>query len=260
MRPQSLVVISFCLLVSLKVSGQKKLENNIANSNFAWVIDSLSDHVILFYEKNSYAEIHRAVLRERIQYHLVSTLSFIGMNAMEEPIHYFVLEDRAKMKLLVGYETNGNANPENNFITGIFSSGIKSVYSNHELFHLIAMKLWGYPEIWINEGMAVYSDNRWSGYDLHELSKYLLDTGKLIPLNNLTKNIRKYDAAVAYPLLGSFMKFLDETYGRDAVRMIWEKGRKQMKKYTGKELEELETEWLQMLQSVGSKELNYLVE
>jgi hypothetical protein len=102
-------------------------------------------------------------LKKRVQQHLTNTLNFIGVDTYDKPIHYFLLEDRERMKLLVGYETNGNANPKNNFVTAIFSENIKSVYSKHELFHLIAMNLWGYPETWINEGMAVYSDNAWNG-------------------------------------------------------------------------------------------------
>jgi hypothetical protein len=161
------------------------------------------------------------------------------------------------MKLLVGYETNGNANPKNNFITAIFSEKIKSVYSNHELFHLIAMNIWGYPEIWINEGMAVYSDGIWQGHNLHELSKYLIDNDKYISLKNLTTKFREYDDLISYPLIGSFTKFIDENYGRETTKQIWEKGKKRMKKQVGKSLEELEQEWLEMLKSITYKDIEY---
>jgi len=245
------------LLLNLNAFGQKRLDNLRSNSNFEWVVDSLEMNLTLYYEKNSYAEKSIDVLKKRVKQHLTKTLNFIGVDTYDKPVHYFLLEDRERMKLLVGYETNGNANPKYNFVTAIFSETIKSVYSNHELFHLIAMNLWGYPETWINEGMAVYSDNTWNGHNLHELSKYLIDNGEFISLDRMVRRFRKYDSMITYPLLGSFAKFIDETYGRETIKIIWSSGRK-TKKRLGKSLDDLENEWLEMLETVKYEKIKYL--
>ena len=215
-------------------------------------------NLTIYYEKDSYAEKNIDILKIRVKQHLTNTLNFIGVDTYDKPIHYFLLEDRDRMKLLVSYETNGNANPKNNFLTAIFSENIKSFYSNHEIFHLIAMNLWGYPETWINEGMAVYSDNAWNGYNLHELSKYLVDNDKFVSIVRIAKRLRKYDSMITYPLLGSFAKFIDETYGRETTRIIWANGRKKIGKHLGKSLIDLENEWLEMLKSVTYKNIEYL--
>lgn len=246
------------LLLNLNAFGQKRLDNLRSNSNFEWVVDSLEMNLTLYYEKNSYAEKNIDVLKIRVKQHLTNTLIFIGVDTYDKPIHYFVLEDRQRMKLLVGHETNGNANPKNNFLTAIYSENIKSVYSNHELFHLIAMNLWGYPETWINEGMAVYSDNAWNGHNLHELSKNLIDNDKLVSIDKIAKRLRKYDSMITYPLLGSFTKFIDETYGRETIQVIWTKGRRSLKKHLGKSLDDLEKEWLFMLNLVTYNDIKYL--
>lgn len=258
MKQNKLILFVIIILINPNAFGQKKLDNLRSNSNFEWVVDSLERNLTIYYEKNSYAEKNIDVLKKRVQQHLTNTLNFIGVDTYDKPINYFLLEDRERMKLLVGYETNGNANPKNNFVTAIFSENIKSVYSNHELFHLIAMNLWGYPETWINEGMAVYSDNAWNGHNLHKLSKHLIDNDKFVSINRTAKRLRKYDSMITYPLLGSFTKFVDETYGRKTIKVIWTKGRKGLKRYLGKSLEDIEQEWLLMLNSVTYNDIKYL--
>jgi len=257
-KQSKLILFVTILLINLNAFGQKRLDNLRSNSNFEWVVDSLEMNLTIYYEKNSYTEKNIDVLRKRVQQHLTNTLNFIGVDTYDKPIHYFLLEDRERMKLLVGYETNGNANPKNNFVTAIFSENIKSVYSNHELFHLIAMNLWGYPETWINEGMAVYSDNAWNGHNLHKLSKYLMDNDKFVSINRIAKRLRKYDSMITYPLLGSFTKFIDETYGRETIKVIWQKGRKSLRRHLGKSLDDIEQEWLLMLNSVAYNDIKYL--
>lgn len=258
MKPNKCILILSILLLSLNVHGQKKRDKLLNNPKFEWVVDSISTDLILYYEKNSFSEKNVEVLKLNIAQQLRSTLNFIGVEVFDKPIHYFIVENRDKMKLLVGYTTNGTANPKDNYITGIFSSNIKSVYANHELFHLIAMNLWGYPETWINEGMAVYSDNGWNGYNLHEISKYLIDKNKVVSLNRMLKSLRKYDSMITYPLLGSFIKFIDEPYGREIILKIWKKGRRGLKKHLGKSLNDLENEWLLMLNSLTYKDIQYL--
>lgn len=248
----------FFLLTSSKALGQKRLNNLISNSNFEWVVDSLDMNLTIYFEKNSYAEKNIDVLKKNVKQHLTNTLEFIGVDTYDKPIHYFLLEDRERMKLLVGFETNGNANPQNNFVTAIFSETIKSVYSNHELFHLIAMNLWGYPETWINEGMAVYSDNAWNGHNLHQLSKYLIDNDKFVSIDRIAKRLKKHDSMITYPLLGSFTMFIDLTYGRDTIKVIWKKGRRSLKRKLGKSLDDLENEWLLMLNTVSYNDIKYL--
>ena len=257
-RKKIYLILITIFLINLNGFGQKRIDKFRNNSNFDWVVDSLENDVVLYYEKNRYAEKNLEVLKLRVKQHLTSTMDFVGIETYDKPIHYFILEDRQRMKLLVGHETNGNANPKNNFVTAIFSEKIKSVYGNHELFHLIAMNEWGYPETWINEGMAVYSDDNWHGYNLHELSKYLIDNKNYIPLKKMAKRLRKFDSMITYPLLGSFVKFIEEKYGRETTKLIWTKGRKKIKKHIGKSLEDLEKEWLITLNTVTYKDIRYL--
>lgn len=172
-------------------------------------------------------------------------------------IHLFIVESRQEMKSLEGHETNGSAYYAENAITGIASEKINSIYANHELFHLVAMNVWGVPDTWINEGMAVYADNNWHGQDLYQLTKYLVDNKRYIALNKMIKHFRVVDDIVSYPLIGSFVKYLDETYGRQTLIKIWKAKTKNLKRLTGKSIKELEKDWLAKIKTVANREIKY---
>lgn len=241
------VIICSCFLNGY---GQKKLDQLLENKHFEWIIDSLDENIILYYERASYAESHIQNLRSRIHTHFTSTLNFIGIESYDKPVHYLIAENRQRIHDLVGFETNGSTNPGENYVTAIFSEDIRSVFSNHELFHLVAVNVWGLPEAWINEGMAVYSDSLWNGRDLHTLSKRLVASQEYIPIPLIAKKLRRYDPNITYPLLGSFTKFIDQTYGRQAIKVIWNHRSNALKKYLGKDLNELEQEWLDMIRNI----------
>lgn len=258
MKQNKLTYFVLILLISQNSFGQKRLDNLRSNSNFEWVVDSLQTNLTIYYEKNSYAEKYSGYLNNKINQNIKNTLNFIRVDTYNNHIHYFVLENRDKMKILTGYEYNGLANHKENLVFAILSEKTNSVYGNHELFHVIASNLWGYPESWINEGMAVYSDNEWYGYDLHQLSKYLVDNDKYISIVRMAKRLKKYDSMITYPILGSFAKFIDETYGRETIKIIWTKGQKKIKKSLGKSLVDLENEWLEMLKAIKYEKIIYL--
>ena len=255
---RTIILISLITFIVPHVHGQKKLTALVENADFTWEIDSSRAYLIVYFEKDSYPAQDASSLIENIRHHIASTCKFIGIKEYDHKIHYFILESRARMSALLGYETNGTANYKQDYVTAIYSPTINSVSSNHELFHLIAMNLWGKTETWINEGMAVYADGNWRGYGLHELARYLIFNQEYIPLNSMSKRPRKYDSLITYPLLGSFMKFIDQTYGREITKALWENGRSKIKTVTGKSIGELEQEWLEMLGTVSYDDIEYL--
>ena len=227
------------------------------NKNFQWIADSSSEELTIFYPLESWAAKNPEKVKQRIINHYNATKSFLHIATYDPGINLFIVDSRKQMKSLIGKETNGSAFYKYNTLTGIASEKVNSIYSNHELFHVIAMNLWGIPDIWINEGMAVYSDNNWHGHDLYELTKYLVDKNRYVPLDRLIKNFRKVDDLVSYPLAGSFVKYLDEIYGREMTKKIWKAKRKDITRLTGKSLKELEQDWLTKIKTVDYEEIKY---
>lgn len=56
---------------------------------------------------------------------------------------------------------------------------------------------------------------------------------------------------VTYPEAGSFMKFLYERYGRDAVKALWTQGAESIPKVFGESLTQLESEWFAVINSTS---------
>ena len=113
----------------------------------------------------------------------------------------------------------------------------------HETMHILAERLWGAPtRTWINEGLAVYSDDNWSSRPLHQSARMLLDRQQLIPIRDLMKR-RGFlgNDEVTYPQAGSLVKFVYEVHGRSAVRRFWHGGA------NAREIAGIEGEWLAML-------------
>ncbi len=241
----------------MQTFAQPKLHRLVNHPDFRWDTLQLNKQLILYIEQKSYAAENKDLLKEKVMHHYQETLAFMGVSEASLPIHYFVVESRQRMKRLIGYETNGNAHYKGRWVTGIFSPSLQSVRSNHELFHLLAMNKWGVPERWLNEGMAVYADGYWNGFPLHELAKYLLDRGKYVSPVMMTRGLRRQDPLFTYPLLGSLVKFMDETYGRQTTLVMWKTGTRNRKERMGKSLTEIEREWLEMLQKVTYGDMHY---
>jgi len=237
--------------------GQVSFTQLLENKNFHWIADSSSQELTIYYQADSWTAKKPDSVRQRVVKHINSVKSFIGINSYEKRIHLFIVDSRQQMKKIIGWETNGSAFYKYNALTGIAAEKTNSVYSNHELFHVVAMNVWGVPDTWINEGMAVYSDNKWHGYDLYQLTKYLNDNNRYVSLNKLFNNFRKVDNSISYPLMGSFVKYLDETYGRDTVIKIWKSKSKNLRKLTGKTIQQLEVDWLTKIKAMDYKEIKY---
>jgi hypothetical protein len=136
------IISSLSVLFFLSsVSYGQRLYELIHNKNFDWIVDSVNNELIIYYERNSWAAHHIEDLKKRVLYHIKSTTTFIGIEKYDKRIILFALESRDKMALLVGRRTNGVAKKK--YVTGIASEDLRSVFSNHELFHLMAMNIWG---------------------------------------------------------------------------------------------------------------------
>ena len=152
-------------------------------------------------------------------------------------IAVFIVDSSARMKELAGAESNGFAAKEIQVV--VYNDTISAIGA-HETCHILAAAAWGRPSAqWITEGLAVYADDRWWGLPLHSVAKGLLDHKDLIPMKDLARKgrINKYPDWESYPELGSFVKFIYETQGRDVVLEMWRHG-------APRDLRDMEIQWL----------------
>jgi hypothetical protein len=252
-----LILTLLILFLGQGLFGQISYTRLLENKKFKWLADSSSQELTIYYQVDGWTSKMIDTVKQRVINHFNSVKSFVDIKSYDKRIHLFIVESREQMKQLVGHETNGSAFYKGNTVTGVASEKINSIYSNHELFHVVAMNLWGVPDIWVNEGMAVYSDNKWHGYDLFQLTKYLVDNDRYVSLNKLIKNFRKVDDLISYPLTGSFVKYVDETYGRETLIRIWKSKTKYLRRLTGRTIKELEGDWLAKIRAIDYKDIKY---
>lgn len=229
----------------------------LKRKGFVWKSVSTA-HLRLHFEPNTLAETRIEDLKRWQEKAFAKNLQLLKVDNYLAQTDIFIVASRERMKQLSGDETNGVAYPETGVLCFIFSEKINASGS-HELMHIMAGNAWGIKfKTWINEGFAVYSDDGWYGYKLHNLSKFLLQEKKLVPLEKLIKNFRDYSDMITYPQAGSFVKYLYEQYGVDKIRDLWKNGTvKDFERVLGKDLTALEKEWHSKLMEADSTKIKY---
>lgn len=171
-------------------------------------------------------------------------------------VDIFLVDSYARMKELCGFEFSWACGTTMGILHGKGGSAVGA----HEDCHIVSSQLWGSNrERWLQEGLAVYADDHWEGYPLHALCKHLSTARKLIPIQSLMENSwpGRYSNRITYPELGSFVKFLYENYGMNAVKATWQKGARQIPHIFGKSLSQLEKEWLSTVQDSDAGTIKY---
>ncbi len=227
-----------------------------ARPGFVWQTDT-TRRAAIYYEAGALSPRRLAQVRVDVEASYTHILELLGEPAgLDEPVSIFLVPSRERMRALIGAETNGIAFPKTKVLCYIVNDAMM-LSANHELLHVVAMEAWGTPALWVNEGLAVYADDHWHGYHLHELGGYLYKTGEGVDIARLTGAFRDLNDKVSYPLAGSLVKYLYETHGREAVRAIW-RGTS-IEQATGSPPATLQRDWRVLLDRAGADSLAYRV-
>jgi hypothetical protein len=229
----------------------------LRREGFVWK-SAATEHLRLHFEPGGLAETRIEELKIRQEKAYARNLQLLKTGGFSFQTDVFIVASRERMKKLIGHEINGVAYSDTKVVCFVFSEKINASGS-HEIMHVMAAAAWGArPQTWLNEGLAVYADDRWHGYELHDLNKYLRQEKKLIPLKKLIGNFRGHPNLVSYPQAGSFVKYLYEQYGVEKIRELWKKGAvKDFKRVLGKDLAALETEWHDKLTEANAARVKY---
>lgn len=184
--------------------------------------------------------------------------SLIGVKTYKHNLHYFVFNSPEDIEQAIGVRINGCAYTQSNCILSVYSKQLDTLASAHEFTHVISHNEWGLPTLaWLDEGLAVYSDDAWWGFPLHPLAKKIKQLDKLKPVTELNKyaGFGTGDSVYAYPQAGSFVKYIYEKYGLAFVNQIWSKSDNSPGGH--QVLQSLEKEWLAFLDTVKPLNENY---
>jgi hypothetical protein len=209
-----------------------------------------------FFEPSSPAERDIDTIKKQAEEYRARVERLLGGKPAPFQVDIFIVDSYSRMKALCGYEFSWACGTTLGILYG---NSINSL-GTHEDCHIMASRLWGpNREKWLQEGLAVYSDDRWEGLPLHALCKHLHDAHRLIPIQSLIANgwHTRYSSRITYPELGSFVKFLYEKYGINAVKPTWEQGARRIPQIFGKRLSQLEEEWLSTIRESDAGSITY---
>lgn len=244
------------LLICLGCASNKPMSSislpNPSQPNPFWESKELDSFRVL-YPKNSKTPFDQ-LTQKNISLGVQKARAFLQQN-YTRPINVVLVDDRQQLEQIVGHATDGTALPKKDMVIEV--RGVASTC--HEKFHLLSLNTWGTSPLWISEGMAVACDGIWWGFELHSLTNYLMKNDKLPSLNDLFKNsngFRKLDSRFSYPMAGSLIKFIDDTYGREKLIQLWQTGK--IEASLGMEISELEVSWKKHVASFGTEKIDYL--
>jgi len=198
---------------------------------------------------------------------------FLGKKSSDRITHIFFEDEKTKIQE-TGHQGMGWA--YGNTIVEVCSRLIK-LDPYHEIAHIL-MRPYGTPPAMFNEGFAVYISEYLGANALEYLggeklkinqrAKDLKNNDQWIPLSQLIAYTEigsiESKSEVAYPLAGSFVKFLVDTYGKEKFLQAYgqlknsdnadvqRQNIKALEQMYGKSLEQLEQEWKDVLEQAGS--------
>lgn len=261
-RFRRLQIVTIGLLAPVGFAGcgqimlsQPRADSLAARDGFQWQA-SHTTHFDIYVESGSPGAMQIEAIEVGAEASRRRVLEVIDADDYPSRVSIFVVSSRPRMAALIGWETNGTAFRQTNTMCIVVSDRIR-VGATHELLHIVATNLWGVPQRWINEGLAVYAAGTWHGHDLHALCRFLTRRGDLPGLADLTGRFKRLPDRESYPAVGSFVRYLAETHGVEAVKTVWEGGARALPVATGLSVAELEAQWIAFLAHADDSGIEY---
>ena len=174
----------------------------------------------------------------------------------ERPELFFV-DSREDIAKLAGQPAGGHTEPRANAIL-LGHSAEGNAPLRHELAHLYSWRSWGEPYApWVSEGVAAFAAGGCAGQDLHTWAAVLWRDSSLMSLNELESAFDQGNAA-QHLAAGSFIQFLMDGYGQEAVKTLWARGPEAAVNLTNYSLVELEEAWRKQIEDwAASPNINW---
>lgn len=235
-------------------------------SSFSFIEKQLSvhhesEHAKLFTSPQVYSEAEIKVLMDILDH----TILYIHKQLKLAPgkkVSLYVYDNPHQKKELTGSSETLIGNPIHKAIHTLPLDVYSSIL-RHELVHVSARSLGlmglTLPFPWV-EGLAESVAYERSGFSMHEWAKAYLEK-KTLPDPASLLNLRGFFSSAgprSYSTLGSFSRFLIDTYGIEKFKAVYQ-GKKFQTIY-GRSISALTQEWKNMLQSVplSQEHLNFL--
>jgi len=179
----------------------------------------------------------------------------------EEKIKSYIYPDIKTRKNLIGAGETTIANPIHNEIHLVYDSFPQPVLK-HELVHVMAGEFGNdvlkiSPKIGLLEGTAVAVDWRDQRFTPHQWSKVMMEMGIAPNIKDIVGFGFWYvPADVGYTLMGSFSRYLIDSYGIEKFKTAYKTGNFAV---YGKNIDELALEWRNFISTVETPSEAYAI-
>ncbi|MEL6810344.1 MAG: hypothetical protein AAFP76_03295 [Bacteroidota bacterium] len=201
------------------------------------------DSVTFTFPADTYAFQHKDVYISQCLEAMEANLDLLEFKNWQQPFNIWFCKDRDEIYRFTGTASGGSAHPFNRTLYVVANQEEEPPIS-HELMHLIPMLEWGYTPpsvLWLNEGLATFSENNCHGFTVAQIYRYMLDHDHLIPMESLAENFYAYPEMLAYHQSGYVAQYLLENFGIKKFEQLWRQGFEAFESIYGSPFSEVES-------------------
>jgi hypothetical protein len=207
-----------------------------------------TEHFVVHGIAGAWAGDHVASLATHAERARIFVLRRIGEDGVRSQprAHVFLVRGPDDFRALVGQPAGGWTEPAANAVLAAVGEQAPPPL-RHELGHLYSHRLWGPPHgAWLSEGVAVFAVGHCAGSPLHQWAAAIQRAGEPVSLGPLQRGF-DFTRAAPHLLAGSFVTFVAERHGIEAVRTLWQHGLDATERAIGAGAAGLEAEWHALL-------------
>lgn len=157
---------------------------------------------------------------------IIGNLQWLGEKRTSRRLNLFFVGSRDEMRPFTGTRSGG---------WSVVSEGTAFLVANdsvrpalkHEIMHLLSWRHWGTPGgVWLQEGVATAAVRGCHEWTLEEAAASLYREGELATIPDMRRRFKTggTQGAAHYLSAGSLVTFIDEKWGRDRLRQLWQSG------------------------------------
>lgn len=185
-------------------------------------------NITFVFPLKGYAYDHRQQLIQACLDGVPEDLRILHLAAFTDSFTIRFLDTRQEMKRYTGYPSGGVALPQPYMIIYyVVNQEEQGPPIKHELMHLITLVDWGGPDptsVWMNEGLAAYSQNSCNGYTDEQIYRYLAVHNLLLPMDSMEHQFYHTPEMIGYHQGGWMVGYLLKRYGVEKVKDLWQHG------------------------------------
>jgi tetratricopeptide (TPR) repeat protein len=246
----------FILILILVVSHVKEEELGVSytrkNIKENFLTGSIeTEHFVIYYMPGTPEANMISLIANDHEWRYKELKEFLKVNSNDK-IYSYIYPDIATRKRLIGAGETTIANPIHGEIHLVYDV-FPDTLLKHELTHVMSSEfgiklLRISPKVGLIEGLAVAADWEGVGYTPHQWAEAMFQTNTSLKIKDiLGLGFWEAPPAKSYILMGSFVRYLIDTYGIENFKNLYRTGRF---KIYGKSVDELISEWREFLEDV----------